>query len=168
VQRGCSLDLQVVECAAKGGFGVRTNELIKKGSFVIEYAGEWIGVEESERLLKERTDKREQNFVMFLREFGGEGNWRQTTVIDARNYGNKARFINHGCEPNLFVVPVRVNCMLAHAGLFALRDIEPGEELCYDYCGGLFELADVGGGGGTRCRCGSGQCRGFLPQNSGV
>ena len=54
-----------------------------------------------------------------------------TYCIDARKYGNVARFINHLCEPNL--VPVKV--FVEHQDLrfpricfFSSRDIKPYEE----------------------------------------
>jgi SET domain-containing protein len=55
-------------------------------------------------------------------------------VIDARKKGNLARLINSSCDPNCesqkwhdaATGEVRI-------GIFAMRDIEPGEELTYDY-----------------------------------
>lgn len=41
--------------------------------------------------------------------------------------------------------------------LFALRDIEPGEELTYDYNFALFNPSE-----GQQCRCGSSACRGVI------
>ncbi len=171
VQLGCRFELEVVKREEKGGFGVCTRSRITAGSFVIEYVGEWIGLEESKRLLSERTVKSEQNYVMFLREYASSGELVATTVIDAKNYANTARFINHSCEPNLFVLPVRIGCVLPRAALFALRDIEIGEELSYDYSGG--STIEVLSGESqkedkyrTKCRCGSGKCRGFLPDNN--
>ena len=84
------------------------------------------------------------------------------------------RFINHSCEPNLCVVPVRLmnSGIVPHAALFALRDIEAMEELSYDYNGSVDkELASSMGGPGDEsiseyvCYCGAGRCRGFLPVN---
>ena len=55
-----------------------------------------------------------------------------TFCIDANNYGNIARFINHSCQPNL--TPVKVfashqDLRFPHIALFANRDIKKGEEL---------------------------------------
>lgn len=53
-------------------------------------------------------------------------------IIDATKRANRARFINHSCDPNCetqkWVVDSRV-CVC----IFALRDIQPGEELTYHY-----------------------------------
>ena len=54
--------------------------------------------------------------------------WTIGHVIDGGVNGNEARFINHSCEPN---------CESVTRGkriwIYALRDIQPGEELTYDY-----------------------------------
>jgi euchromatic histone-lysine N-methyltransferase len=56
--------------------------------------------------------------------------------IDAREYGNVSRFINHSCEPNLF--PVRVytghqDRRFPRMAFFSRCEIQPGEEICFDY-----------------------------------
>ncbi|CAG0923853.1 unnamed protein product [Notodromas monacha] len=74
--------------------------------------------------------------------------------IDAKEFGNVARFINHSCEPNLMVIPVlRGSGMVKFvAGLFALRDIRAGEELTMDYGSHVLEQRDF------ECQCGSRSC----------
>ena len=66
--------------------------------------------------------------IVFL--FSQEGG--ETFCIDANQYGNIARFINHSCSPN--VVPIKVfvehqDTRFPHMSLFANRDILKGEEL---------------------------------------
>lgn len=59
-------------------------------------------------------------------------------------------FINHSCEPNLgFVDGTPVH--------YALRDIEPGEELCFDYSTCMNEA-----GWTIPCLCESPSCRGTI------
>lgn len=56
----------------------------------------------------------------------------ETYCIDARRYGNLARFINHSCAPNLLPVRVFVEHQDLHfprIAFFANRDIEADEEL---------------------------------------
>lgn len=58
----------------------------------------------------------------------------ETYCIDARRYGNIARFINHSCAPNLMPVRVFVEHQDLHfprIAFFANRDIEADEELGY-------------------------------------
>ena len=81
-----------------------------------------------------------------------------------------SRYLNHSCSPNLLMHPVRVGCPVPKLALFAKRDIEPGEELTFDY-------GDVGEREGKEeekgidvthrkeCLCGAKQCRGYLPYN---
>lgn len=79
-------------------------------------------------------------------------------VIDAARGGNESRFINHSCSPNCEIV-------ISHQRVFihALRDIEAGEELSYDYwyvTDARYTIEDL-----RRiypCRCGAASCRGTL------
>lgn len=52
--------------------------------------------------------------------------------IDATQMGNVARFFNHSCDPNCYVEFWDVNGRLC-VGVFAKREIQPDEELTYDY-----------------------------------
>ena len=49
-------------------------------------------------------------------------------MIDAAVNGNEARFINHSCDPNCDAVIDDGRIWIE-----TIRDIEPGEELAYDY-----------------------------------
>lgn len=150
VQHGICFRLQVFKTTAKG-FGVRTLEPIARGSYVCPYAGEAIGL----RTARERVrglDPHEPNYVMALREGG-----RVALVVDPSRVGGVGRFLNHSCDPNLEMVPVRAQCVVPELCLFARRDVGPGEELTYDYSGGS------NGRGGRPCLCGTPACRGQLP-----
>ena len=59
-------------------------------------------------------------------------------------------YLNHSCEPNLGFV----DGTLVH---IALRDIEEGEELLWDYSTSMNEP-----GWSLPCYCGSSQCRGRI------
>lgn len=67
-------------------------------------------------------------------------------AIDGAAGGDETAFINHSCEPNAYmrVVPGE------RIGFFALRDIQPGEEITIDYRDP--EHPEV-------CRCGTERCR---------
>ena len=60
--------------------------------------------------------------------------------------------MNHSCDPNIW---------LDDALTFtAMRDIKPGEELCYDYA-----MTDKGQYRPMTCHCGSQICRGVIKHN---
>ncbi|XP_039166912.1 histone-lysine N-methyltransferase, H3 lysine-9 specific SUVH4-like [Eucalyptus grandis] len=82
--------------------------------------------------------------------------------IDAGSAGNIARFINHSCEPNLFVQCVlssHQDIKLARVVLFAADNIPPLQELTYDYG---YALDSVFGPDGKvkrmPCYCGAADC----------
>ena len=70
--------------------------------------------------------------------------------IDGSRGGNGSQFINHSCRPNSFV-----RITHGHVIFFALRDIEPGEEITLDYVES-YHPDDY------RCRCGVENCRGTI------
>ena len=64
-------------------------------------------------------------------------------------------FLNHACEPNLgFMDGGRPR---HQPWLHALRDIEPGEELCWDYA-----TSEGDPGWSIPCLCGGPRCRGTI------
>lgn len=77
-------------------------------------------------------------------------------MIDGHRMGGDGRFVNHSCAPNCEMQKWSVNGQFRMA-LFALRDIEAGEELAYDYNFSLFNPAE-----GQECKCGSELCRGVI------
>ena len=179
VQKGVSLRLCVYRTKDRG-WGVRTMEAIPRGSFVCEYAGEVIGLEEA-RLRQLSQGPEDMNYIIAVREYAGKGNSRET-FVDPLARGNVGRFINHSCQPNLFMVPVRVHSMVPRLSLFAVQDIVPDEELTFDYSGRynnhtakiltseqshMSEQSDQGESTGSlqrkHCHCGALNCTGYLP-----
>ena len=81
-------------------------------------------------------------------------------AADASRIGSVARFVNHCCEPNLFVqsVFIEYSRRVHRIALFAARDILPFEELTYDYG---YVVGSVEGKT-LRCLCGAPSCRGYL------
>jgi uncharacterized protein len=79
------------------------------------------------------------------------------TVIDAGRNGNEARFINHGCDPNC-----ESAIMEKRVFIEAVRSIEPGEELAYDYQiqrddDDAPDVDEI-----FACHCGAASCRGSM------
>ncbi|KAL2903718.1 Histone-lysine N-methyltransferase H3 lysine-9 specific SUVH4 [Bienertia sinuspersici] len=83
--------------------------------------------------------------------------------IDAGSRGNVARFINHSCEPNLFVqciLSAHHDLRLARVVLIAADNISPMQELTYDYGYALDSV--IGPDGKIKvlpCFCGTADCR---------
>jgi hypothetical protein len=140
-----SKSIEIKECEGRG-VGVFTTKAINKNDLIIEYIGEVITERECERRLRKNYVSEKHKYLMVM---------SQGLVIDATRKGNLARFLNHSCDPNCIVEEWKVrgqSCM----GIFALRDIKPQEELCFDY---NFQRY---GDEEQKCYCGSKNCRGIL------
>src|SRR5689334_5267709 len=130
------------------GRGVRALQRIKKGARIIEYLGDRVSHAEADRRyeLKGEDDGHTFLFIVSTR-----------TVIDAGVDGNEARFINHSCAPNCETVIERSRVFIE-----AIRDIEPGEELGYDYQLTWESTDDPAELANYTCRCGAQKCRGTM------
>ena len=100
------------------GWGVFALEPINKNTRIIDYAGELIDYKES---LKRETSYLKRGEIWC---FTVNTRW----VRDANVDGNDARYINHACKPNCYTQVIGRTIWI-RAG----RNIEPGEELTYDY-----------------------------------
>jgi len=130
------------------GRGVFAARRIRKGTRIIEYVGERVSHAEADRRYEDRPETDNHTFL-----FTVDGR----TVIDAGVGGNEARWINHSCNPNCetFIEDRRVF-------IEAIRTIQPGEELSYDYQigrekGDPPDIDDI-----FACRCGAPNCRGTM------
>ncbi|KAL3885750.1 hypothetical protein ACJMK2_025792 [Sinanodonta woodiana] len=127
------------------GRGLYCKRHIDAGEMVIEYAGEVIR--------SSLTDKREKYY-----ESKGIGCYMfridDMEVVDATMHGTAARFINHSCDPNCYSKVINIDGK-KHIVIFAMRPINRGEELTYDY---KFPIEDVK----IPCTCGSKKCRKYL------
>uniref|UniRef100_A0ABI7W2R1 Histone-lysine N-methyltransferase SETMAR n=1 Tax=Felis catus TaxID=9685 RepID=A0ABI7W2R1_FELCA len=172
VQQGLQFQLQVFKTDKKG-WGLRTLEFIPKGRFVCEYAGEVLGYSEVQRRIQLQTIQ-DPNYIIAVREHVYSGQVIET-FVDPASIGNIGRFLNHSCEPNLLMIPVRIDSMVPKLALFAAKDILPEEELSYDYSGRFLNLMDSKDKerldqGKTRkpCYCGTRSCAAFLPYDSSL
>ena len=142
----------------KCGWAVRTKELIRKGDFIIEYVGEIVTDAECERRMWDAKKKHEKNFYMM--------ELTSDKVIDARDKANLSRLINSSCDPNAKAQKcVDASTGEVRVGIFAIRDIQPGEEITYNYHFLHFgqnsaETASF------ECRCGAPNCIGRLDSQS--
>tara|TARA_B100001248_G_scaffold262737_1_gene262019 strand:- start:21171 stop:21755 length:585 start_codon:yes stop_codon:yes gene_type:complete len=127
--------------------GVFSTAFIPKGTKILEYVGEKITKAESDRRALEREEKGRKNGsgLVYIFELN------QRYDIDGNVSYNHAKYINHSCEPN-----AEAECIRGHIWIIATRDIEPGEELSYDYGYDMDEFLD------HPCLCGSDSCIGYI------
>jgi uncharacterized protein len=131
----------------RGGFATR---LIRKGARIAEYLGERISPDEGDRRYDDDKMGRHHTFLFVV---------DKRIVIDAAVDGNDARYINHSCDPNCEAVIEARRVFIE-----ALKTIQPGEELSYDYS---YDRDDASGWGKAAeaqypCHCGGPNCRGTI------
>jgi SET domain-containing protein len=130
------------------GYGVFALRRIRKGTTVIEYLGDRV----THTLANERyADKDPKDGHTFLFTVDAK------TVIDAGVNGNEARFVNHGCDPNCQTVNTEKRIFIE-----ALRTVQPGEELAYDYQIQRDDDDPADVDVIFACRCGAQSCRGSM------
>lgn len=130
------------------GTGVYAKTFIKKGTRIIEYLGERISHAEADRRYVLKGDDDGHTFLFIA---------SSRTVIDAGVDGNEARFINHHCNPNCETVIENSRVFIE-----AIRNIEAGEELGYDYQLTWESTDDPQELALYECRCGAKRCRGTM------
>ena len=129
------------------GWGLKTEQDLSSGDFVIEYIGEILDMEMCKERIKKAHENHTNNFYMLTLDQG--------LIIDAGQKSNHARFINHSCNPNCETRKWRVKGE-SRIGIFANQDIKAGTELTFDY------HLDSLGNEMKKCLCGSKNCSGFL------
>ena len=141
------------------GVGVISASDLQPGTFIGEYVGELISSSMAKDRLRTLSDS-DKCFIVQFREHLSNGKV-VCTNIDATSKGNITRFINHSCEPNLVMIPVRSNSFLPRLCLFICKQVEAGEELCFSYFGAR-ESSNIPLGN-KKCYCGTSKCVGYLP-----
>lgn len=126
------------------GKGAFATQFIPKGRRIIEYLGERMPWEAA----SEDPDD-PHTFLFGLNDCN--------LVINAAIGGNDARWINHSCSPNCEAVEKKGRIFI-----YALRDLQPGEELFYDYALEIDEPRTAETEKQFECRCGAKACRGTL------
>ncbi|MHB1869708.1 MAG: SET domain-containing protein [Steroidobacteraceae bacterium] len=127
------------------GRGVFALRRIRKGTRIVEYLGDRVSHREADQRYADR-DERDNHTFLFIVD--------ARTVIDAGVGGNDARFINHSCDPNCETVIEERRVFIE-----ALRTIQPGEELHYDYQLGRSRDDPPDVDEIYACRCGQPNCR---------
>jgi uncharacterized protein len=129
------------------GLAIKSSTINGRGCFatirfpwrkkIAEYTGELIPDAEATR----RGEKRR-----VLRICAIDYRWS----LDGSRGGNGTHYINHSCQPNAYM-----KTLYGHVLFFALREIQPGEEITVDYESTLH--SDT-----KRCYCGAKNCRGTI------
>jgi len=118
---------------SRTGLGLFATKPIKKGAKIVRYFGPLLDSR------KKKDDAIENKYLFEL-----NGRW----TIDGSVRKNIARYINHACKPNAEsdVKPRKRKVIIR-----AIKNIEPGEEINYDYGTDYFKayLKPIG------CKCGA-------------
>ncbi|HMA21042.1 MAG TPA: SET domain-containing protein-lysine N-methyltransferase [Gemmatimonadaceae bacterium] len=130
------------------GLGAFATERIARGTRLIEYAGERLTPAEADARYPDDDAVRHHTYLFAIDD---------DVVIDAAVNGNEARFINHSCDPNCDAVIDDGRIWIE-----TIRDVEPGEELAYDYAYTLEERHTPAAKRKFPCHCGSALCRGTI------
>lgn len=130
------------------GRGVFASRRIRKATRIIEYGGERVSHREADRRYEHKQADDSHTFLFIV---------DRRTVVDAGREGNEARFINHSCDPNC-------ESVIEHGRIFieAVRTIQPGEELSYDYRIGRDRADPPNVDAIFACHCGAAHCRGSM------
>lgn len=129
------------------GNGVFAARDISEGEWIVDYLGEKISKEESNRrgLEYEKNAGENGGGAVYIFELDDKYD------IDGNFEYNDARFINHAC---------RTNCEAVNEDgvikIYATRDIAKGEELLYNYGYALEHFPD------HPCKCGFPECIGYI------
>lgn len=130
------------------GKGVYALQDLAEGETLIEYVGKVITWKEALRLHPHDPENPNHTFYFHIDD---------KHVIDGKQGGNSARWINHSCDPNC-----EADDEDGRIFVKALRNIKAGEEIFYDY-GLVIDakytpklLAEY------PCWCGAKDCRGTL------
>lgn len=117
-----------------GGLGCFATVHFPKDSAIAEYAGERITHAEALRRLTRTSGKHISQLDT-------------DHYIDGSVGGNETQYINHSCEPNADVLIIDRFMIV-----FALREIQPGEEITVDYLNSFDQDK-------TLCQCRTASCR---------
>jgi SET domain-containing protein len=130
------------------GYGVFALRRIRKGTTIMEYLGDRVSHEEADSRYEHKHPDDNHTFLFTV---------DSKTVIDGGVGGNDARYINHGCDPNCESASQNKRIFVE-----AVRTIQPGEELAYDYQIQRDPEDPPNVDEIFACRCGAKNCRGSM------
>ncbi|GMS91689.1 hypothetical protein PENTCL1PPCAC_30679, partial [Pristionchus entomophagus] len=162
VQMGGQLRLTVFHHFDKGWTVHAASDIIR-GQFIVEYTGIMMTAAEAQNI-SEKTYQIDMTVKIQSNRRKSKMEERKV-VIDAMKKGSIARYIAHSCKPNLFSYRVHFDIEgrpKRRIGLYAIRNIQNGEELTYDYWTYIkdpTEFHKKALDAGFTCKCGSPDCR---------
>jgi SET domain-containing protein len=142
------LPLYEIRTSPIHGRGIYARKFIERDTWIVQYVGEKVDKAESDRRSNELLEKSKENGGARVYMFILTDAWDVDGIVES----NDARLVNHSCEPN---VEAQI-WQDKEIWFVALRDIQPGEELFYNY--GF----DVETWEEHPCRCGSQRCAGYI------
>jgi uncharacterized protein len=146
--------LYVVKRSKIHGRGVYAARRIRSGTRIIEYVGDRISHDEADSRYDMKADDDGHTFLFVVDD---------DLCIDAGVGGNPARFINHKCDANCETIIEGRRVFIE-----AIRTIQPGEELGYDYQLTWESTDDPAELNLYACRCGATNCRGTMLDRESV
>ena len=129
--------------------GLFATRKIPKETKVIQYVGEKVDKDESDRRGWEQFEKSQETGEAGVYIFTLDDDWD----VDGSYEWNIARLINHSCEPNC---EAYIDEDKGEIWIWSIRDIPKGSELLFNYGFDLENYED------HPCRCGSERCAGFI------
>uniref|UniRef100_A0A914QXT3 Histone-lysine N-methyltransferase n=1 Tax=Panagrolaimus davidi TaxID=227884 RepID=A0A914QXT3_9BILA len=138
----------------KCGWSVRTLVNIPRRRFVMEYVG-------LIKLYEECHNITDQTYLFNCDLPDGSIKY----VVDATEYGNESRFVNHSCDGNMdafSVIGYHSSSKITRIVFFSNRDILAGEELTFSYWRTDLDLSTIDPGEKRLCHCGAEDCRKYL------
>ena len=118
----------IVVKTKKYGKGVFADKLIKKGEIVATFDG---------KIYDDDFDDWTPDLLNHTIQFA-KAKWRDSKGV--------ARYLNHSCDPNCGIKKL--------FKVVAMRDIQPGEEITWDY-----EMTEKSDWWKLKCKCGTPICR---------
>lgn len=132
--------------------GLYTSQFITRGAMVVEYVGEVVGL----RVADKREIEYQSGRLLQCKSACYFFRIDKEHIIDATRKGGIARYVNHSCLPNCVakIISIKYEKKVV---FFAERDINPGEEITYDYHFNREEEGEK-----IPCFCNSKNCRRYL------
>lgn len=127
---------------SKIGKGLFALKKIRKGELIIDYTkgpGKFLPTKEADKLYEKGND--------YMIQVDDDLFFVATTKEELED----ADFLNHSCNPNCGIQGT--------LKIIAIRDIEPGEEITFDYA--MCESSEYE----IKCNCGSSNCRKVITGN---